>query len=93
MRVLSQKFGHREPVVRAQLEIMLENAIRVNISGSLSGICRDPNDDFILECATLGHADLIITGDKDLLTLATFESTRILTSRQYLDLAQPQHAR
>jgi putative PIN family toxin of toxin-antitoxin system len=88
VRTLSQKFGHRGPAVRAQLKIMLENAVRVNISGSLSGICRDPNDDFILECAATGKADLIVTGDKDLLFLHPYQHIEILTPRKYLDKAK-----
>jgi predicted nucleic acid-binding protein len=57
-------------------------------AGTLSGICRDPKDDFILECAQTGNADLIVTGDKDLLSLERFGATEILTPRQYLDRAK-----
>ena len=71
--------------MRAQLKMMLEDAIRVTITGSITGICRDPNDDFILECAVTGNADLIVTGDKDLLALGSFEGVAILTPREYLD--------
>jgi hypothetical protein len=31
--------------------------------------CRDPTDDKFLELAINGHADLIVTGDADLLAL------------------------
>jgi putative PIN family toxin of toxin-antitoxin system len=41
--------------------------------------CRDPKDDKFLELAVDGHADWIITGDKDLLDLSPFQSTSILT--------------
>jgi len=71
--------------VRAQLKMMLEDAIRVTITGSITGICRDPNDDFILECAVTGNADLIVTGDKDLLSLKSFRGIHLVTPRQYLD--------
>jgi putative PIN family toxin of toxin-antitoxin system len=93
VRVLSQKFGHPESNVRAQLQVMLENAVRVSISGSVSGICRDPNDDFILECAATGNADLIVTGDKDLLSLKAYGTIPILTPRQYLDEAADRRRR
>lgn len=39
-------------------------AIRIEIKGDLSGICRDPKDDMVLECAATAHAELIVTGDK-----------------------------
>lgn len=34
--------------------------------------CRDPDDDMILELAVNGRADLIVTGDADLLALHPF---------------------
>jgi hypothetical protein len=55
------------------------------LTNHLAGICRDPKDDFILECAEIGRADLIVTGDKDLLSLANYGRTEIVTPRQYLD--------
>lgn len=39
--------------------------------------CRDPNDDMILELATNGRADLVVTGDADLLVLHPFEGIPI----------------
>jgi putative PIN family toxin of toxin-antitoxin system len=93
VRVMRDKFGHHPNEILRRLSDYVRDATRITLTGTLSGVCRDPKDDFILECAALGHADLIVTGDKDLLALATFRSTRILTPRQYLDLAQPQRAR
>ncbi len=85
--VMSRKFGRTPHIVRTQLSELLQTAMRIVLDHSLTGICRDPKDDFLLECAQTGHADLLITGDKDLLDLASFGPTRILTPRQYLDLA------
>jgi uncharacterized protein len=89
MRIMLRKFGVIEREVRVGMDAFLPNSIRVTLAGSVIGICRDPKDDFILECATLGNADLIVTGDKDLLALKSYRATRILTPRQYLDLTQP----
>jgi len=41
--------------------------------------CRDPRDDKFLEPAVSGHADLIVTGDRDLLTLNPFRQIPIVT--------------
>jgi len=41
--------------------------------------CRDPSDDKFLELAVNGHADLIVTGDIDLLVLDPFRDIRIIT--------------
>jgi len=47
--------------------------------------CRDPKDDKLLELAINGRADLIITGDKDLLELNPFRDIPIITPAQYLE--------
>jgi len=39
---------------------------------------RDPDDDHVLACALGARAELIISRDKDLLTLGTFHAIRIL---------------
>lgn len=64
---------------------VLFRAIRVPISNTLH-LCRDPGDDKFLECAHRARADLLITGDKDLLSLRTHGRTRILTPAAYLKL-------
>ncbi len=46
--------------------------------------CRDPMDDQILEVAVNGEADLIISGDEDLLSLHPFMGIPILSPSEYL---------
>lgn len=46
--------------------------------------CRDPRDDKFLEVAVNGRADLIITGDHDLLELDPFMGIPILSPAAYL---------
>ena len=41
-------------------------------------VVRDPKDDAIVECAVDGHADLIVSLDKDLLTLTAYNNIPIL---------------
>ena len=41
--------------------------------------CRDPKDDKFLELAVNGHADVIVSGDADLLVLNPFRDIPILT--------------
>jgi len=47
-------------------------------------VCRDPKDDKFLEVAVNGAANVIITGDKDLLALNPFRKIAIVTPAQYL---------
>jgi predicted nucleic acid-binding protein len=46
--------------------------------------CRDPRDDKFLEVAVNGRADLIITGDRDLLALHSFMGVAIISPAAYL---------
>ena len=49
-------------------------------------LLRDDPDNRVLECAVAGHADLIVTGDRELLDLKEFEAIRIVSLRSYLDM-------
>jgi uncharacterized protein len=49
-------------------------------------VCRDPDDDKILETAVIGKADCIVTGDKDLLILHPFRGIRIMLPKDFLAL-------
>jgi len=46
--------------------------------------CRDPKDDKFLEVALNGRADLILTGDSDLLALRPWRDIEILTPGEFL---------
>ena len=51
-------------------------------------VCRDPDDNAILEAAVDGEAGYIVTGDEDLLVLDGFEGIRVLTPRMFLELLE-----
>jgi PIN domain len=46
--------------------------------------CRDPTDDKFLELAVNGHADLIVSGDGDLLALNPFRDIPIVTPAAFV---------
>lgn len=48
-------------------------------------LCRDIKDNFLLSLSKDSKSDFLITGDKDLLELETFESTKILTMSQFFE--------
>jgi len=49
--------------------------------------CRDPRDDKFLSVAVHARADVILTGDVDLLALHPFHGIAILTPAAYLELS------
>ncbi|HEY1931796.1 MAG TPA: putative toxin-antitoxin system toxin component, PIN family [Acetobacteraceae bacterium] len=50
--------------------------------------CRDPKDDKFLELAVNGRADLIVTGDNDLLVLNPFRGIPIVKPAAFVQGAQ-----
>ena len=65
------------PASHAWLRKLLAAAETVTITERIAA-CRDPTDDKFLELATNGHADLIVSGDADLLVLNPFRSISIV---------------
>lgn len=56
----------------------------VALPGAIPRICRDPDDDKVIACAVIGKADVIVSGDRDLLELGQVGKIPILTARQLL---------
>lgn len=53
-------------------------------------VSRDADDDIVLSVAVAGKANLIITGDDDLLVLKKYDGIRIVSPRQFLELLHSQ---
>jgi putative PIN family toxin of toxin-antitoxin system len=47
-------------------------------------VARDPDDDHVLACALTAAAELIVSGDPDLLELAGYEGTSIVAPAEAL---------
>ena len=76
-RILQAKFDWRIHEVDNALGEFASDLRYFAVSGSIRGVCRDPNDDMVLECAIVAGAELIVTGDKDLLAIGNYEGVRI----------------
>jgi putative PIN family toxin of toxin-antitoxin system len=48
-------------------------------------VCSDKDDNYILQICESCNADLLITGDKELLKLKTFQETQIISPSQFID--------
>jgi len=46
-------------------------------------ICRDEKDNFLLALAKDGKADYLVTGDKDVLNIGSFEKTKIINLKNF----------
>jgi uncharacterized protein len=69
------------------IELLALTAIVVTPTQTVT-ISRDPDDDRLIEAAQTAHADVIVTGDQDLLTLGHLDQIEILTPREFLETLQ-----
>lgn len=67
------------------IETIQEFAEFVEVKSSVS-VCRDEKDNFLLSLSKDSKADFLITGDKDLLDLKDFESTKIVMIADFLKI-------
>ena len=52
----------------------------------IHAVAADPDDNKYIEAAVEGLAQLVVTGDKHLLSLKSYENIRIVTPRVFVDL-------
>ena len=62
---------------------LVQSATLVEITETIH-VCRDPKDNMLLELALGGKADVIVTGDSDLLVLHPFREIAILKPVSFL---------
>ena len=60
----------------------------VELPADIPPISRDPDDDPVIACAVVGHANIIVSGEKDLLTLKEVGRIPILTAAAFLQRLQ-----
>jgi putative PIN family toxin of toxin-antitoxin system len=72
--------------IRNELEILCDVVSTIN---HLAVIAEDPDDDRVLECAIAGMADCIVSGDRHLLKLGSYDGIPIVTVRDFMDQIEP----
>jgi uncharacterized protein len=78
------KYGIRGEDVEALLALIVLRGESVNFRERIQ-VCRDPDDDKLLEIAVGGGADVIVSGDGDLLVLNPFRGIPILSPSNFLE--------
>jgi predicted nucleic acid-binding protein len=51
-------------------------------------VCRDPDDDVVLATALVGKAQVIVTGDKDLIILKSYQEIPIIRPTDFWQFEQ-----
>jgi uncharacterized protein len=87
LREKLQTKQNRSPIDAAiDIEQILAFSRLVEIPNSLKVVVDDPDDDMVMECAVVGQATHIITGDKHLLSLNKYQDIYILKAGDFLHL-------
>ena len=86
---MRDKFGI-DPADLPLLAVYEATATVVKTKPLSQSACRDPDDDEVLATALAAKAEIILTGDKDLLTLKEFQGIKILSPRQFIECMDAQ---
>lgn len=79
------------PFFRAKLRADVAEVLAVSIQ-DLSAFCKDlpsgpvapdPKDSYLLALAEAGHAEFLVTGDKELLALGSHKTAKIVSARDF----------
>ncbi len=81
---LQQKFYWSKRETIDYMNQIIKIATVHEVKNLISGVCRDPKDDHILSLAAETKANYIISGDKDLLTLISFQDIKIINSQSFI---------
>jgi len=81
--VLRVKFDYETEQVEIIENLLLSMTFIVEPHKRINRIIEDPPDNRILECAEEGDADYIVSGDKHLLRLKTYDSIKIINPSDY----------
>ncbi len=81
--VLAAKFS-RDREELSRVAVLLADLGEVVRPRSRVSVLTDESDNRILECAVTGQAGLVVTGDKALLALGSFQNIPIVTLARYL---------
>lgn len=81
--VLARKFS-RDAEELARVALFLSDLSLAVRPRKRLHVVKDEPDNRVLECAVAGRADMIVTGDKNLLELRKYRGVRIVSLREYL---------
>ncbi|WP_309711445.1 putative toxin-antitoxin system toxin component, PIN family [Pseudolysinimonas sp.] len=84
-RVVAGKFPDFVDDIETLLGVLHDYLDTIPLGAITIAASRDPDDNRVLETAILGGAAAIVTGDKDLLVLGTYDGVTITTPQDWLE--------
>ncbi|MFH1649921.1 MAG: putative toxin-antitoxin system toxin component, PIN family [Candidatus Woesearchaeota archaeon] len=83
-----EKIENKNLLVFKIVQSVIQKAKIVDPKERINFVKDDPDDNKILECAKAGKADFIVSQDKHLLKLQSFEGIRILKPSEFLGIKE-----
>lgn len=80
------KFKFSQEITQAAIEEVRNCSRLVKISTEFKAVPADPDDDMVIECAVVGGATHIVTGDKHLLSLGMYQAIEIIKATELVVL-------
>ena len=84
---LAEKFGYSDAMIRNSCGRVWDFATEVAPTFRVE-LCRDDDDNRMLECAIAGDARFIVTGDRDLLDLPSVSQYSVVKVGAFLQILQ-----
>lgn len=78
------KFKFSQDMAAAAVEQVRNVSRLVEISTELKAVEADPDDDMVIECGVVGNATHIVTGDKHLLSLGSYQTIAIVRATEFV---------
>ncbi|CUU00566.1 putative toxin-antitoxin system toxin component, PIN family [Armatimonadetes bacterium GBS] len=86
---LIQKLRFSTDRAQRYIEALREFLEVISTTGEVKGVCKDPKDEAVLECAVLGKASYLVTGDRDhLLPIREFRGILIVSPAEFLRILE-----
>ncbi len=87
-KVLKEKLKAPEKIVQDALNLIIETSQFVHPDIPVPTICRDEDDNQVLACALFAEVDYLVSGDRDLLKIGSFEKLKIISPGELESLFQ-----
>lgn len=84
-RILTEKFRWEPSYTEEVVAQLVRIGVVVDPGEEIEDITDDPADNRVLEAAAAGHADVIVSGDRHLLSLGTWRAVRVLAPAVLMD--------
>ena len=86
---IQRKYDIDAEAIQNFVGVLVQYGERVEPNRTVN-ICRDPDDNHVIEIALAGNAEYVVSNDQDLLVLKEYETVRFVTVGEFLQILDAQ---